>query len=127
MVNVYAAARKETGEEAVVAFSGATHAYTVPGLSEGGPHSPTGDGWASPLPDDSARSHRIPVMQYRPEDNASPESFWNPLDRDKEGRHSVENQDADGFGTTMELRAIATDPRRAPVPELCRYRKVHTI
>lgn len=93
-------------------------AFAVPALEEGAPYvDDPGNGWAPPV-------YRMPpggsqqVYDYRA-DPAHPRDTYRYRDADDSRRHSVEDQDADGWQEQKggSGKAIAPDPRRNPPPE----------
>lgn len=90
-------------------------AFSVPSLSEGAPYidNPAG-GWAPPV-------YRIPLQQdvtdMRTDPDSAPQETWRPRDADKARRHSVEDQDADGWQEQKGYKKWAPNPRSTPPPE----------
>lgn len=102
--------------EYVIPQSGA---YGVPPIKAGAPYI-SEFGYAPELrtsaqeTPSAQRLKTIPRMDYRPNPVRPPDEWWDRIDRDKEQRHSVEDQDADGW---TERKGVApTDRRWAPNP-----------
>ena len=97
-------------------------AYAVPGLT---PDAPYNDefGWA-PSPrisvestPDAMRVGEYPTRTVRPNAPDAPGVFYRPLDADEAQRHSVEDQDADGWEEKKDRYKIGPDPRWNPPAE----------
>lgn len=91
--------------------------FAVPSLESGSPYmdNPAG-GWAPPV-------YRIPVSRpdlvadYRTDPQRPPQETWRSRDRDDARRHSVEDQDADGWTEQKGYKKWAPNPRSVPPPE----------
>lgn len=68
---------------------------------------------------DSMRIAKSRVRDFRPDPARAPETFWGAIDTDDKTRHSVEDQDADGFATTVSGsgKPAAPNPRLKPSAE----------
>jgi hypothetical protein len=110
------------GQYANTAESGQTNsAYAVPSDTTA-PYTNT-FGWG-PTPrisvgntPDAMRLGSMPVRTVRPEDDASPESYYRPNDADDAQRHSVEDQNANGWSERKDHYKIGPDPRWNPPVE----------
>jgi hypothetical protein len=91
----------------------ATADYAVPPLSEGAPViNPLG--WAPKYID--PRNPMAPI-DMRPPATQGPRDYWRGRDADDKRRHSVEDQDADGWTIRKDYRRLAPDARLTPPPE----------
>lgn len=101
-------------------------AYSVPPMEAGSPYNDT-FGWGprihtSTVETPSAQRLGVfPRMDYRPDPVRPPDEFWDRIDKDDAQRHSVEDQDADGWteqkGINPTDKRWADNPRRTPPPE----------
>lgn len=66
---------------------------------------------------DAMREFQAPVREKRPNASESPVPFYSRLDADEAQRHSVENQDANGWTEQKSSYKIGPDPRWNPPVE----------
>lgn len=97
-------------------------AYAAPDLHKDAPYNDE-FGWGpktrisvSGTPD-AMREFQVPVREYGPGDNEPPGLFYSRLDAEEASRHSVENQDADGWTVRKARYQIGPDPRWNPPAE----------
>lgn len=97
-------------------------AYAVPSVYQDAPYTDT-FGWG-PKPHisvsstpDAMRLGTVETRTMRPEDNESPQAYYGPLDADDKRRHSVEDQDADGWREQKSRYQMGPDPRWNPPSE----------
>lgn len=99
-----------------------TGAYGVPSINEGSPYNDE-FGWGPKLRTSATetpsaqRLQQIPRRDFRPNPVRPPQEFWEPIDRDRRNRHSVETVDADGWTELKGEKRAARDPREIPPPE----------
>lgn len=97
-------------------------AYAVPGIHRDAPYTDT-FGWGpeprisvSSTPD-AMRLGSVETRTVRPDDDDAPGEFYRPLDADDKKRHSVEDQDADGWTEKKARYQVGPDPRWTPPAE----------
>jgi hypothetical protein len=56
-------------------------------------------------------------IDMRPDPGSPPEFYWQPRDRDERTRHSVEEQDADGWTEQKGFKKVGRNARDTPPPE----------
>lgn len=99
------------------------NAFAAPGPSTDAPYNDE-FGWG-PSPrisvsstPDAMRLQSFPVRTVRPDAEDAPQEFYGPIYRaDESVRHSVENQDADGWEIQKDQKKRAPDPRWNPPNE----------
>src|SRR4051812_8098305 len=89
-----------------------TSEYTVPppGYPVNNPM-----GWAPQYED--PRGQLLGTIDTRPPAGENPKTYWQGRDADERARHSVEDQDADGWTIRKDYRRLAPDARLTPPPE----------
>lgn len=99
-----------------------SNAYAAPGPGTDAPYNDE-FGWG-PHPrisvdntPDAMRIGDFPTRTVRPNANDAPGVFYRPLDADDKERHSVEDQDADGWQERKGQYKIGPDPRWNPPAE----------
>jgi len=97
-------------------------AYASPGLNVDAPYNDE-FGWG-PSPrisventPDAMRLGSFPTRTVRPNANDAPGVFYRPIDAEEKHRHSVEDQDANGWDEKKSRYQIGPDPRWNPPAE----------
>jgi len=103
-------------------YGSPSSAYAAPGPGTDAPYTDT-FGWG-PSPrisvdstPDAMRVQDFPIRQMRPAGNEAPERYYGPLDADEKKRHSVEDQNANGWDEKKSQYKIGPDPRWNPPAE----------
>lgn len=113
----YAGEYANTGD-----YGKANSAYAAPGLHKDSPYTDE-FGWGPKTrigvegTPDAMREMQFPVRTVRPDGPDAPETFYRPLDADDAKRHSVEDQDANGWNERKNRYKIGPDPRWNPPAE----------
>lgn len=97
-------------------------AYAAPDLNRDAPYNDE-FGWGPKTrisvesTPDAMREFQAPVRDLRPNATESPVRHYAPIDADDKQRHSVEDQDADGWPELKNRYKIGPDPRWNPPAE----------
>lgn len=97
-------------------------AYAAPDISKDAPYNDE-FGWGPKTrisvenTPDAMRENQFPVREMRPKGNENPDVFYRPIDADEKQRHSVEDQDANGWQEQKARYKIGPDPRWDPPAE----------